>query len=235
MHKTRHPNVYLSLAHLDPEKVRARFPGIAAMCAEFSLDLARDRIPVRPGAHYMIGGVTVDLEGRTTLPGLLAAGEVTSTGLHGANRLASNSLLEGLVYGAHAGAVASATALTMKDTFTGLPLENKPLPQPHEQLDLLDIRNSLRSLMWRAAGVERDAATLQEAAEDIAGWRRYVLARQFTSPAGWELQNMLLLARLMIAAALERQESRGVHLRTDYPQSDSEHWLRHVSFAQPEN
>ena len=83
--------------------MRARFPGIAAICAEFDLDITRDRIPVRPGAHYMIGGVTVDLEGRTTLPGLWAAGEVTSSGLHGANRLASNSLLEGLVYGAHAG------------------------------------------------------------------------------------------------------------------------------------
>lgn len=233
MHKTRHPNVYLSLAHLDAEKVRTRFPGIAAMCAEFSLDIATDPIPVRPGAHYMIGGVTVDLEGRTTLPGLLAAGEVTSSGLHGANRLASNSLLEGLVYGAHAAKVAAAEALRMPDTFTGLPLENKPVAEPSEQLNLLDIRNSLRSLMWRAAGVERDEEALAEAAEDIERWCRYVLPRQFTSPAGWELQNMLLLAKLMIAAALKRQESRGVHLRTDFPQTDDQHWLRHVAFSHP--
>ena len=103
MEKTRHPNVYLTLTHLDADWVRARFPGIAAICAKFDIDITRDRIPVRPGAHYMMGGVTVDLEGRTTVPGLWAAGEVTATGLHGANRLASNSLLEALVYGAHAG------------------------------------------------------------------------------------------------------------------------------------
>ena len=107
MEKTRHPNVYLDMTHLDAQRVLSRFPGIAAICAEFDLDITRDRIPVRPGAHYMMGGITVDLEGRTTLPGLWAAGEVTSTGLHGANRLASNSLLEALVYGAHAGGGAS--------------------------------------------------------------------------------------------------------------------------------
>ncbi len=124
MEKTRHPNVYLDLRHLDREKVRARFPGIATLCAEFGLDLATDLIPVRPGAHYMIGGVTVDLEGRTTLAGLWAAGEVTSSGLHGANRLASNSLLEGLVYGAHAGRLASLAARVVDDDFRALPLEN---------------------------------------------------------------------------------------------------------------
>ena len=96
MEKTRHPCVYLDLSHFDAELVRKRFPGIARTCAEFGIDIATDPIPVRPGAHYMIGGVTVDHEGRTTLPGLWAAGEVTCSGLHGANRLASNSLLEGL-------------------------------------------------------------------------------------------------------------------------------------------
>ena len=110
MEKTRHPNVYLDLTHLDPQRVLGRFPGIAAVCAEFDLDITRDRIPVRPGAHYMMGGVTVDLEGRTTVPSLWAAGEVTASGLHGANRLASNSLLEALVYGAHAGEGASQAA-----------------------------------------------------------------------------------------------------------------------------
>ena len=99
MERTRHPNVYLDLTHLEAEHVRGRFPGIAAICAEFGLDITRDRIPVRPGAHYMMGGVTVDAEGRTTLPGLWAAGEVSASGLHGANRLASNSLLEAAVYG----------------------------------------------------------------------------------------------------------------------------------------
>ena len=100
MARTQHPNVYLDLSHLDPDFIRQRFPGIDRLCRSFDLDITRDPIPVCPGAHYMIGGVTVDTSGRTTLPGLWAAGEVTSSGLHGANRLASNSLLEGLVYGA---------------------------------------------------------------------------------------------------------------------------------------
>ena len=95
MEKTRHPNVYLDVSHLPADKILARFPGIAATCRQFGIDITTDRIPVRPGAHYMIGGVTVDAQGRTTIPGLWAAGEVTSSGLHGANRLASNSLLGG--------------------------------------------------------------------------------------------------------------------------------------------
>src|SRR5260370_94267 len=111
MEKTQHPNVYLDLSHLDPAKVREHFPGIDKVCREFGLDITTDLVPVRPGAHYMVGGVTVDLHGRTTLPGLWAAGEVSSSGLHGANRLASNSLLEGLVYGAACGPGAAARRL----------------------------------------------------------------------------------------------------------------------------
>ncbi|MEX2317922.1 MAG: L-aspartate oxidase [Pirellulales bacterium] len=149
MEKTRQPSVFLDLSHLDAEKVRKRFPGIARTCAEFGIDIATDPIPVRPGAHYMIGGVTVDRDGRTTLPGLWAAGEVTSSGLHGANRLASNSLLEGLVFGARAGAGASRAAAEEEDTFRAIPLENAATEPPTEPLDLLDIRNALRSLMWR--------------------------------------------------------------------------------------
>src|SRR4029077_17723597 len=121
MAKTHPPSVYINLSHLPPERVRSRFPGIAAICAEFGIDIASDWIPVRPGAHYMIGGVTVDTEGRTTLAGLWAAGECTSSGLHGANRLASNSLLEGLVFGAHAGAGAARVAATIDDDFRALP------------------------------------------------------------------------------------------------------------------
>src|SRR5262249_49775150 len=139
MEKTRQPSVFLDLSHLEAEHVRKRFPGIARTCAEFGIDIATDPIPVRPGAHYMIGGVTVDHEGRTTVPGLWAAGEVTSSGLHGANRLASNSLLEGLVYGAHAGAGASAMALDERDSFEALPLENDVAGDHSEPLDLADI------------------------------------------------------------------------------------------------
>jgi L-aspartate oxidase len=229
MEKTRQPSVFLDLSHLDAEKVRKRFPGIARTCAEFGIDIATDPIPVRPGAHYMIGGVTVDHEGRTTVPGLWGAGEVTSSGLHGANRLASNSLLEGLVYGAHTGAGASVLALKEDDSFQAIPLENRVVEPHAEPLDLVDIRNSLKSLMWRAAGVQRTGPQLADAARTIRRWCGYVLARQLTDPDGWELQNMLTVARLMVETALKREESRGVHLRTDFPQSDDEHWRRHLA------
>jgi L-aspartate oxidase len=224
MEKTHHGCVYLDMSALPAEAVRARFPGIAERCREFGLDLATDRIPVRPGAHYMIGGVKVDEHGATTVPGLWAAGEVSSSGLHGANRLASNSLLEGLVYGARAGEAASAMALAQPDCFEAAPLENPPVAPPSEHIDLPDIRNSLKSLVWRAAGVRRSAAGLREASRTIDLWQRYALAQQFPTSEGWELQNMLTVARVMIGAALRREESRGVHLRTDFPQLDDAHW-----------
>jgi L-aspartate oxidase len=233
MEKTRHPCVYLDVTHLDREYTLQRFPGIAAACKQFGLDITRHRIPVRPGAHYMIGGVTVDLEGRTTLSGLWAAGEATSTGLHGANRLASNSLLEGLVYGAHAGRGASQAALAMPSDFRVFPIENSPLAdslESLEPLDVTDIRNSLQALMWRACGVRRNAELLNEALAAIDQWRRYVLVRQFNDVAGWELQNLLIVARVMIQAALAREESRGVHLRMDFPQADDARWNRHIWF-----
>jgi L-aspartate oxidase len=182
----------------------------------------------------MVGGATIDLEGRTTVPGLWAAGEVSSSGLHGANRLASNSLLEGLVYGAHAGAAASRAALASAGDYRVLPLENAVVAPPAEPLDIADILNSLKSVMWRNCGVRRDRESLIEALEDVDQWRRYVLARQFDHAGGWELQNMLTVSRIMIQAALVREESRGVHLRTDFPQPDDAHWNRHIWFHRQE-
>jgi L-aspartate oxidase len=230
MEKTRHPNVFLDMTHLDPQRVLSRFPGIAAMCAEFGIDITRDRVPVRPGAHYMMGGVTVDHDGRTTLPGLWAAGEVSSSGLHGANRLASNSLLEAMVYGAHAGAGASCAALAMKDEFFALPIDNPRSDPGGEPLNLDDIRNALKSLMWRNVGVRRDGESLAESGQTVKQWCRYVLARQFGDSGGWELQNMISMARLMIEAALTRVESRGTHVRTDFPALDEADWNRHICF-----
>jgi L-aspartate oxidase len=239
MHRTHHSNVYLDLSHLDPTVVRQRFPGMAEICGKFGLDLARDRIPVRPGAHYMIGGVTVDDHGRTSVPGLLAAGEVTSSGLHGANRLASNSLLEGLVYGARAGETASAEVVASggmedRDMFQvpaiAYPKQEGPVDGvAHESLDLADIRNSLRALMWRQVGVERTGANLAEALEAVEGWCRYVLPRQFADPTGWQLQNMLEVAQLMIRGAVAREESRGVHFRSDHPEA-ADQWRMHIAW-----
>lgn len=229
MERTRHPNVFLDLRHLDPAHVQRRFPGIGKVCRGFGLDIARDLIPVRPGAHYMIGGVTVDPQGRTTLPGLWAAGEVTSSGLHGANRLASNSLLEGLVYGKRCGQGAAAAAAGQGDSLTALPLASRFEPEADSGLDVTDITNSLRSLMVRHMGVIRERAGLVEAARDVAFWCRYVLAHEFGGRPGWELQNLLTIARLMIHAALAREESRGVHFRGDFPAPDDARWKHHLT------
>ena len=184
MERTKHPNVYLDLRHLDKALVRRRFPGIDKVCRGFGLDITSDLIPIRPGAHYMIGGVTVDEQGRTTLPGLWAAGEVTSSGLHGANRLASNSLLEGLVFGAACARGAAEAAAKMPDSFTAIPLVSRFEPDSAGTLDVTDITNSLRSLMVRQMGVIRDGAGLEDAQRDVAFWCRYVLAREFSQRAG---------------------------------------------------
>jgi L-aspartate oxidase len=228
MERTQHPNVYLDLSHLDPAKVREEFPGIAKVCREFGLDVTHDPVPVRPGAHYMVGGVTVDLQGKTALDGLWAAGEVSSSGLHGANRLASNSLLEGLVYGEACGGGAAQAAARMPDAFVVPPVAGRFVPDNTGDLDVADLTNALRSLMVRNMGIVRNRAGLLEAERTVAFWCRYVLRREFHRRSGWELQNLLTVARLMIWSALQRTESRGVHFRSDCPDRDDAHWLRHV-------
>jgi L-aspartate oxidase len=219
MARTQHPSVYLDLSHLDADRIRRRFPGIDRLCRTFNLDITRDPIPVCPGAHYMIGGVSVDLRARTTLPRLWGAGEVSSSGLHGANRLASNSLLEGLVFGSRA----AEDIVSELDREGERPLEVPPIAAPrlgdgHARIDVADVRESLRALLWRRMGITRDAAGLAEAVDRVDRWSRYILPLEFDDPSGWTLQNMLIVARLMIAAAIERRESRGVHYRSDFPQ-----------------
>jgi L-aspartate oxidase len=179
----------------------------------------------------MMGGVTVDAHGRTTVPGLWAAGEVTSSGLHGANRLASNSLIEGLVYGTLCGRGAADAVRAMPRDMTAFPIRSAiPPAEADARLDVADLTAALRSLMVRKMGIVRDRARLLEAKEDLRFWCRYALSREFDGKAGWELQNLLTVARLMIAAALERDESRGTHFRSDFPVRDDARWgLRHVT------
>jgi L-aspartate oxidase len=235
MDKTSQSNVYLDVRHLDADHVRRRFPMIDRVCREFGLDITTDLIPVRPGAHYMIGGVQIDTEGRSSIAGLWAAGEVTSSGLHGANRLGSNSLLEGLVFGRRAGQGAGRAAAGMPDSLAVPPVRTEAdvassvrRAEPDDGLNLSDIRNALKSLMGRRVGIRRDAAGLEDALHNVDFWCRYVLHRRFDTPEGWELQNMLTVAQLMIRSALQRRETRGVHYRSDFPDSDDARWLRHV-------
>jgi L-aspartate oxidase len=233
MAKTHHPNVYLDLSHLDPEFIRERFPGIDRLCQRFDMDITQDSIPVCPGAHYMIGGVTIDGQGRSSLPGLWAAGEVSSSGLHGANRLASNSLLEGLVYGAKAARDISAEL----DRAGPWQLEVPPIAPAADSdgramIDLDDLRKSLRALMWRRMGITRDASGMADAATQVDHWCRYVLPHVFDDAAGWAMQNMLTVARVMLSAAAERKESRGVHSRSDFPAPDP-NWQKHIAMVCP--
>lgn len=209
--------VFLDLTHLGPQ-VRDRFPGLTRMCSLYGMDVTSERIPVHPSAHYTIGGVVTDLQGRTSLPGLLAAGEVALTGLHGANRLASNSLLEGLVFGRRAGEDAGQQG--------GVLITSLDLPRPEEPelppgvLDIQDMRNSVKALMWRRAGISRSHSQLAEAARRLAAWEDFASRVAFDTVAGFELRNMLAVARMIVRGALWREESRGTHQRVDFPETD---------------
>jgi L-aspartate oxidase len=206
--------VYLDCRHFPAGRFASRFPGLYRMLAGFDLDPARDRIPVTPAAHYMIGGVRTDLDGRTGLPGLWACGEVAATGVHGANRLASNSLLEGLVFGRR---VAESVVRDAPGEALPRQVTSEVATGAHGELDLSDIRSSLRSAMWRNVGVERSGDKLADVLTMFEFWGRYGMDEVFDSPEGWEVQNLLTVGSLMTRAALERRESRGTHRRVDAP------------------
>ncbi|MFH0982657.1 MAG: L-aspartate oxidase [Planctomycetota bacterium] len=211
--------VYLDVRHVSKADFARRFPYITQCCAEFGIDVGRDPIPVRPAAHYLIGGGVTDLQARTSVPRLYACGECASTGLHGGNRLASNSLIEGLVFGRIAGAEAGREAARQTGPAGPADLRNLTPPSPKTHLDLADITNSLKSLMWRNVGIERHGDRLRETLEIIEFWGRFVLDKVFDTPAGWEVQNMLTVGRMIALSAQRREESRGAHFRSDYPQT----------------
>ncbi|HOK94632.1 MAG TPA: L-aspartate oxidase [Anaerohalosphaeraceae bacterium] len=230
MLKTQATHVYLDIRHFDKAHFKKRFPLISELCESFDIDVSTDLIPVRPSAHYMIGGLKADISAATSIPRLFACGEAASTGLHGANRLGSNSLLEGLVFGRIAGQ--SAVELLAKAGTVGYRrMQFDVPPSDRSRLDTDDVRNSLRALMWRNVGITRSATPLQEAMEIIQFWQRYVMDKVFSEPFGWECQNMLTVALLMAHAAYKRQESRGVHYRQDYPNRDDKHFSYHIELA----
>ncbi len=208
--------VYLDMRHVKRD-LKARFPGISAFLAKYQLQLGRDLIPVRPAAHYLMGGVKTDVQGRTSLPGLYAAGEVACTGVHGANRLASNSLLEGLVFGVSTAETMVAEAPVAETNFRAVPQATAAGSTPETTTErwIAD----LRGLMWKDAGLLRDGNGLREA-------QRGLDALAVSMPRGLfrralEARNLHAVAGLIVASALGREESRGAHYRNDFPLHDA--------------
>jgi len=231
MRKTESTHVYLDVRHFDKKHFKERFPYISELVESFDIDINHDLIPVRPSAHYMIGGVKTDSSGKTSIKNLYACGEIASTGLHGANRLGSNSLLEGLVFGQTAGRIISQYK-NSKANHLRPPLIKHQIPaSSRTRLDTDDVRNSLRALMWRNVGITRIDQSLSEAQEIIRFWQRYVMDKIFDSPEGWECQNMLTTCLLMAQAAQKRCESRGVHFRRDFPEANDKNFKEHIEIS----
>lgn len=211
--KTRSNAVYLDTRHL--KNFAERFPGIERLCRDFQIDTTKDLIPVRPSAHYLIGGVDVDIDTATSVDGLLCCGEASCTGVHGANRMASNSLLEGLVFGRVAGLRAGRESRDANGKSPVSTVVNVIPASTRTPLDVADIRNSLRSVMWRNAGIVRTESRLKETCEILGFWGHYVLDKTFDARAGWELQNELTVAWAVATSARKRNHSIGVHFRKD--------------------
>ena len=220
-------HVYLDLTAI--EAPRTRFAEVARICEAFDIDIAHQPIPVRPGAHYMIGGVVADVSGRTSIPGLFAVGEAACTSFHGANRLASNSLLEAALMGEAAGRLAGDEGPTVQNA--SLPATEPIVNGGHSpRIHLDDMLYSLKSLMWRQAGLLRSGPGLLEARERIDLWGRYLQRAGAQTRQACELANMLTVASLIARAAGERAESRGTHFRTDSPTRQDAEWCRQIVF-----
>ncbi|MFF2537076.1 L-aspartate oxidase [Streptomyces cyaneofuscatus] len=231
MHEHSTEHMYLDARHFGAAMWEQRFPTILAACRAHGIDPVTEPIPVAPAAHYASGGIRTDLRGRTTVPGLYACGEVACTGVHGANRLASNSLLEGLVF-------AERIAADIAET---RPPRTEPAEAASEgggePVALLapETRTAIQRIMTRGAGVLRSAASLAAAAKELEALHRSAADVDAADPKdavpgvdAWEVTNLLLVSRVLVAAAREREETRGCHWREDRPDRDDAHWRRHL-------
>jgi L-aspartate oxidase len=238
MHRTQTEYVYLDMTAKKQEFLQKRFPRIYETCVTYGVDLASDLAPVCPAAHYMMGGVKTDLWGRTSLPGLYAAGETAATGVHGANRLASNSLLEGLVFGARAGQAMIKDAPVKKRSGAALP--GSPAPKPGNSVDSHTVRRTgkaevkdprvtalekIRDVMWKQVGILRSGKDLGAAVEKLQGVE--LPGCEKPGRAEKELRNLHSLALLIARSALAREESRGSHYRSDFPYRNDEDFGKH--------
>ncbi|MGH7260822.1 MAG: L-aspartate oxidase [Nitrospiraceae bacterium] len=233
MAATRSRHVYLDVTHLSASFIKQRFPTIYSTCLRYDIDMTEEWIPVSPSAHYMMGGVRTDTYGATSLPGLFAAGEVACSGVHGANRLASNSLLEGLVFGRRAALEAAAYAKRQAGASGSLPSAREMDGGPLASLEDADkLRSSLRRVMWGKVGLARTGDSLASALGQLTRWERLV-RRPFASRRDLEVKNMVQVARCIAEAALWRANSVGAHSRADYPEAKGMDWKRHSRVELP--
>lgn len=218
--RLKEPVVYLDLTHLKADHIKTRFPRIYETCLKYNVDLTVDQVPIRPAAHYLMGGIRTDLHGRSSLPGLYAAGEAACTGVHGANRLASNSLLEGLVFGARA-------AVTMMGEFkqNASSEASAALPITGQAGDTELFIREIQQLMWNKVGIVRSRQSLTEAIQRLQAAGQQLPPQ--TSRRNCEAGNIHTAALLIARSALARLESRGAHYRTDYPEHEDKKFKKH--------
>ncbi|MCK9266242.1 L-aspartate oxidase [bacterium] len=216
--------VYLDMSKIK-DNLEKRFPQIYAFCKNYGIDLNKTSVPVRPAAHYFMGGIRTDIFGKTNLENLYACGEVACTGVHGANRLASNSLLEALVFGVRA-ARKSIEKIGQKIDKRELKYR---FPQKADILiDKEDLKVSIKSLMWRNVGIEREEEVLKVATKKFENWENYAFHKEFSDIGGFEALNMLIISSLITKSALMRKESRGTHYRKDFPSQDDKNWKKNI-------
>ena len=231
-------HVLLDLAPIPRSTFERRFPGIFAECTRRGFNVPDEPLPVVPAAHYACGGVRTDADGRTTIAGLFAAGETACTGVHGANRLASNSLLEAVVYSHRAAAalpaeLARAAAQPVRCAFADPPDAGMARGGDRAAVDTAALRDGLRRVMWEDAGIVRSTARLEAAIDAVAGIAQRLAAAGTGSdePAAIEVRNLADTAALILSCAVQRRESRGLHHNTDHPYRDNERWLRDTVLA----
>lgn len=224
--KTNTKCVYLDLRHLDANFIKNRFPTISEKCSNFGIDISKDLIPVQVSAHFMMGGVKTNLNAETNIKGLYACGEVACTGVHGANRLASNSLLESLVFGVRA-ANSAIKDIDIEIPKSILSLKYKKNELISSKVDFNAFKIAIQDLMWEKVGIIRNKEQLEEA---ISFLNQYEDVNS-NNRNSFEVQNMLDISKLIAESALIRQESRGAHYRSDYPFQDDNNWKRHIIFV----
>lgn len=219
--RAENPAVYLDLTHLDAARIKERFPRIYSTCLQYNIDITADLIPIHPAAHYSMGGIRTDMGGQTSIRGLYAAGETAATGVHGANRLASNSLLEGLVFGARAGNV---MRNELREVTTKTSQSTQEESSNTDSIETSEARiQEIQNLMWQDVGIIRTGSGLKQAIQKLEGIRLTIPH----SRRAWEAMNLQTAGLLVARSALAREESRGAHYRTDFPAHNDEKFLKH--------